>query len=149
GDVIERNTAGKTPAFRLFDVQAGASLTLQNLTLQGGSTSVGGAIYNSGTLTMIGVTVQKNFAANGGGIYFDGSLTVQACLVQSNQAVGSDGADGYRFIWDSRGGWVHVSPSAGGWGLGGGVYVAGGTAEFLGTTVTNNAAKGGRGGRGR
>src|SRR5688572_2086584 len=30
GDVIERSTAKGTPAFRLFDVQAGASLTLEN-----------------------------------------------------------------------------------------------------------------------
>src|SRR5262245_52755538 len=35
GDVIERSSAGGTPAFRLFDVAAGASLTLENLTLQG------------------------------------------------------------------------------------------------------------------
>src|SRR5262249_17897016 len=34
-DVIQRNTATGSPAFRLFDVAAGASLTLQNLTVQG------------------------------------------------------------------------------------------------------------------
>src|ERR1051326_1314598 len=36
GATIERSTATGTPSFRLFDVAAGASLTLQNLTLQGG-----------------------------------------------------------------------------------------------------------------
>src|SRR5262245_37601872 len=36
GDVVERSSANGTPAFRLFDVAAGATLTLQNLTLQGG-----------------------------------------------------------------------------------------------------------------
>src|SRR5262249_47637231 len=34
GDTIERSKAPGTPAFRLFDVRAGASLTLDNLTLQ-------------------------------------------------------------------------------------------------------------------
>src|SRR5262245_43839032 len=34
GDVIERSTAKDTPAFRLLSVAAGASLTLQDLTLQ-------------------------------------------------------------------------------------------------------------------
>src|SRR5262249_30144606 len=36
GDTIERSTAAGTPAFRLFDVASGSSLTLQNLTLQYG-----------------------------------------------------------------------------------------------------------------
>jgi predicted outer membrane repeat protein len=149
GDAIERSTNGKTPDFRLFDVQAGASLTLEDLTLQGGSNSVGGAIYNRGTLTMNGVTVQKNIAANGGAIYSSGSLRLQDCLIQDNQAVGSDGSDGARALWSKRDGYFYFPPSPGGWGLGGGVYVAGGTAELLGTTVTRNTAKGGLGGQGK
>ena len=40
GGVIERSTASGTPAFRLFDVAAGASLRLENLTLQGGLATV-------------------------------------------------------------------------------------------------------------
>jgi hypothetical protein len=36
-DIIQRSGASGTPGFRLIDVAAGASLTLQNLTLQGGS----------------------------------------------------------------------------------------------------------------
>src|SRR5262249_2212407 len=65
GDVIERSTAGGTPAFRLFDVAAGASLTLASLTLQGGlalgsGAAAGGAISSQGALTLSGVTVQNN-----------------------------------------------------------------------------------------
>lgn len=97
GDTIERSTGRKTPAFRLFEAQAGASLTLQNLTLQGGSDPIGGAVLNLGTLTMIGVTVQKNTAHVGGGIYSNGSLFLQDCVIQDNQAVGADGEDGYRY----------------------------------------------------
>jgi predicted outer membrane repeat protein len=153
GDLIERNTAGKTPAFRLFDVQAGASLTLKDLTLQGGSASVGGAIYNLGTLTMTGVTVQKNTAIQGGGIFSGGSLMLRDCLIQDNQALGTDGTKGFSFK-EGPGGpgrpgdRDHVPPTPGGWGLGGGVFAWGGTAELVGTTVVNNIAKGGRGGQG-
>lgn len=178
GDTIERSTAKNTPAFRLFWVQSGATLTLENLTLQGGNAgaisnwgtltmsnvtvqnNTGGGIYNTGTLTMSGVTVQKNTAqgaagpsfgpdAAGGGIYSSGSLMLQDCLIQNNQALGGDGFDGgkYRAV-DASHGWEYFEPTSGGWAYGGGVYVAGGTAEFLGTTVTHNTAKGGRGGRG-
>src|SRR6266850_6865135 len=57
GDTIERSAAVGTPRFRLFDVAGGASLTLVNLTLQGGSVygsgeaAQGGAIFNQGALT--------------------------------------------------------------------------------------------------
>src|SRR5262249_49141033 len=66
GAIIERSTAIGTPAFRLFDVAGGASLTLNDLTLQGGlagagmSFAQGGAVYNQGTLILNGVTVQNN-----------------------------------------------------------------------------------------
>src|SRR5262249_38699969 len=73
GAIVERCVASGTPAFRLFSVAAGASLTAQNLTLQGGleqdeSTSIrpytcGGAILNEGSLTLQGLTVQNNTAA--------------------------------------------------------------------------------------
>src|SRR5439155_9604731 len=109
-----------TPAFRLLDVAAGASLTLGNLTLQGSladgfyglGNSAGGAVYSQGTLTLNGVTVQQNLAQGsdrydsvvdgyvgtdglGGGIYSGGVLTLQGgTKIQNNQAVGGRGGDG-------------------------------------------------------
>src|SRR5262245_33623397 len=74
GDTIERGTAAGTPAFRLFDVAAGSSLTLQNLTLEHGlafgvgAAAGGGAVYNQGTLTLTGATVQNNAAQGSNGI---------------------------------------------------------------------------------
>src|SRR5437868_14880767 len=106
GSAIERSPAAGTPAFRLFDVDAGASLTLSNLTLQGGleaapstgftaASAQGGAVYSQGTLTLDGVTVQGNAAvgyagvsvwgpgptgaggdAAGGGVYSAGALAM-------------------------------------------------------------------------
>jgi hypothetical protein len=139
-DIIERSTAAGTPAFRLFDVAAGASLTVENVTLQGGlagpafgsgSSAQGGALRSNGSLILIGVTVQNNLAqsaldsncAMGGGIYSGGSLTMQGGRIQNNQALG----------W----------PSA----FGGGLYVAG-SATLTDVIVSSNSARGLDGGPG-
>jgi hypothetical protein len=149
GDVIERSTAKGTPAFNLINVALGASLTLQNLTLQGGlAYHYGGAVVNQGSLTLSGVTVQNNTVqgyqndpsnsfvidgnASGGGIYSSGTLVVQGSTIRNNLAVGGPGA--------------YLSP--GGNAYGGGIYIAGGTATLQGTTVTGNTAKGGPAGPG-
>ena len=65
-DVLVRTAAPSTP-FRLFDVASGGSLTLENLTLQGGFVqgaptvgAEGGAVFSSGTLKLSGVTVRSN-----------------------------------------------------------------------------------------
>jgi hypothetical protein len=150
GDTIERSSASGTPAFRLFDVTSGASLTLQNMTLQGGLANGagvladGGAIYNQGTLDLSGVTVQNNSAigangqgngsvpsaAFGGGIYSNGSLTLEGgTILQSNLVCGGVG-----------------SYSSGANGFGGGLYVGGGTATLTDVTLSANAASGGVGG---
>jgi hypothetical protein len=153
GDSIQRCTAKGTPACRLLDVAPGASLTLQNLTLQGGwafgsgVSAEGGAIYNQGTLTLNGVSVQNNLAqgitstlggatAAGGGIYSGGSLTVEASMIQNNEALGGDGLA-------TKSGWG--DPGAGGTGSGGGIYIAGGIASFTNATLSANTAQGGQG----
>jgi hypothetical protein len=142
GAVIERSTAAGTPPFRLFDVTAGASLTLANLTLQGGLAygewvaAQGGAVYNQGALTLDGVTVQNNIAqgtpgepAVGGGIWSGGALTLEGnTRVLNNQALG---------------GAMDYYSSAGAYG--GGVCVVAGTATLTDVTVSGNAARAGRG----
>src|SRR5262249_13898981 len=95
GDTIERSKATSTPAFRLFEAAAGASLTLSDLTLQGGLASgAGGAIISYGGLSLTQVTVQNNLArgpdgttnrygdggsggsAYGGGVYIGGGTAL-------------------------------------------------------------------------
>ncbi len=160
GDTVSRSSNAGTPAFRLLDVAAGASLTLENMTLQGGLAldsvvqadgtpiyvwAEGGAIYNQGALTLSGVTMQKNTAqglasigyggpAAGGGIYSGGSLTVQSSTVQYNQALGGEG--------NSSG----FGSGFGGSGAGGGIFIAGGTAALDNITLYSNTAQGGDGG---
>src|SRR5438874_494935 len=50
-NTIQRSTTRGTPAFRLFNIDYGASLTLNNLTLSGGLSDggSGGGLYNDGT----------------------------------------------------------------------------------------------------
>jgi hypothetical protein len=143
-DTVERSTASGTLAFRLMDIPPGASLTLQNLTLQGGLANSsggnglkGGAIYNQGTLILNAVTVQHNiaqallgaFPVEGGAIYSSGALTLgNGAKIQNNQAIG--------------GKFDRVVGN----GYGGGIYVAGGTANLSNVSLSSNTAQGGLGG---
>jgi hypothetical protein len=173
GDVIERSAAAGTPAFRLFDVAAGASLRLENATLQGGLATAttysysiplparGGAILNMGALTVNSVTVQNNtakgsdsiyfysytggFGAAGGGIYSAGSLTMTGCTIQNNAAIGGQGHEKY-LAYHEYYKWHQATD--GGDAFGGGLYVGGGTATITNTSITKNAALGGEGGKG-
>jgi hypothetical protein len=170
GDIIERSTAAGTPAFRLFDVTSGSSLTLQNLTLQHGlaqgtgSAADGGAIYNQGTLSLTGVMVLNNTAQGNKGA--DGAISSQQHKNQSTTSQpGSDAAGGG--IWSSgivtlQGGTVLQGNHAfggqggatgsftpggnGGAGYGGGLYEAGGNVTGTNVTFSTNAALGGTGG---
>jgi hypothetical protein len=138
GDTIERSSG--TP-FRLFDVASGASLTLENVTLLNGYATVqqttatswsaeGGAIYNQGTLVLSGATIGGSTAvsiytwnAAGGGVWSNGSLTVEnSTVIEGNSAVASNGSD--------------IA-------FGGGLYIAGGTANISASTISNNRAQGG------
>jgi hypothetical protein len=173
GDAIERSTATGTPAFRLFDVAAGGSLTLQNLTLQGGlalgrefsgtllATSEGGAVFNRGTLTLNRVIVQNNTAqgtedlrttlpgspAAGGGVFSEGTLILEGSTILSNAAIGGNGGNGAVVnIWGI--GPDPVPGGAGGSAYGGGVYIGGGTVSISNSVLTANTARGGDGGNG-
>jgi hypothetical protein len=170
-DTIERSTASGTPDFRLFDVASGASLTLQNMALQNGlafgsgSSAEGGAVYSQGTLTLSGVIVQgclalganglpatsvKQSGSNGqdgagGGIWSNRSLTVENnTLIQNNSAQGGTGGSAYNANYGT--GPITSHGGSGGNAFGAGVYIAGGTANLSGGTVSGNNALPGQGG---
>ncbi len=163
GATIERT--GTTP-FRLFDVAAGGSLTLENLTLKGGraqgtgAAAQGGAIYNSGTLTLTNDTLSGNNAqggaggndlrgpgghggaGSGGGLYVaGGTVTLTNDTLSGNNAQGGAGGAGAISVQQQFGG-------TGGAGSGGGLYVAGGTVTLTNDTLSGNNAQGGKGGNG-
>lgn len=88
------------PDFRFFRVANGATLTLENLTLDNGHTSGtsdagdGGAIYNDGTLTIVDSIFTGNRAnIEAGAIYNndDQILNITNSSFTDNRALGDDG----------------------------------------------------------
>jgi hypothetical protein len=140
GDTVEASPS-RFGHGRLFDVAPGASLTLEKMTLQGGSSNYGkgsgkgGAIYNQGTLVLSQVLVSHNGAASyyggdaaGGGIWSNGSLTVENSFFAANSANSTAGNQGKAF--------------------GGAICIVGGTANitgstFGGETFAGNSVEGG------
>jgi parallel beta-helix repeat protein/predicted outer membrane repeat protein len=120
GDTIQRDN--KSAAFRLFEVAAGASLTLVDLTLQNGLASGFGR------------------AGLGGGVLTDGNLTVSGCTLSSNSASYAGGG-----IWSSSTGFLTVSGctlshNAAGY-SGGGIYNFYGAATVQSSTLSHNSAE--------
>ena len=77
---------------RVFHVSANA--TISGLTITGGSSNVGGGIYNeyNGTLTVQNSILSGNSAShNGGGIANGGTLTVVSSTLSGNSALGGGG----------------------------------------------------------
>jgi hypothetical protein len=148
GDIIQRDTSAK--AFRLFDVANGATLTLNNLTLQNGlafgsgSSAAGGAISNQGSLTLKSVIVQNNKAqgesgssAAGGAIYNQGTLVLNVATVQTNTTQGGAGANGTK---------QNPVGGPGSDSSGGGIWSSGSLTCENGTLIQNNNAFAGNGG---
>jgi hypothetical protein len=71
---------------RFFTVNEGASLTLNNITLQNGYKFVGGAINNYGDFTITDSTLSGNSAVSGGAIYNDGTLMISDSTLLGNFA---------------------------------------------------------------
>lgn len=77
---------------RILEVEAGASVSLQGLTMTGGNAKSGGAVLNSqGELTLNDCTLVNNLAVDGGGIFNDSSqgdasLTLNNCRLSFNTA---------------------------------------------------------------
>ncbi|MGO9450583.1 MAG: choice-of-anchor Q domain-containing protein [Candidatus Binataceae bacterium] len=143
GITINGNTA-----HQIMEVNSGATVSLQNLTLANGSelgasadpadNGEGGAIFNQGTLTVTNSTLSSNQAnggvgtqggsGQGGAIFNSGTLTITNSTFSSNQATG---------------GLSSMNP--GSIGTGGAIYNSSGTLTVTNTTFSGNEATGGVG----
>ena len=133
---------------RVLQVQAAATVTLQGLTLTGGSVSGdGGGILTAGTLTLNSVTLTGNSAAGlslGGGLSnFSGATTINTSTISGNSA---DQGGGIAVI----GGTVSVARSLisgnAATALGGGAYAgSGATLNLTNTTLRSGSAVDGAG----
>jgi predicted outer membrane repeat protein len=75
----------------VFQVYAGATVSLNGLTITNGSAAYGGAIFNAGSLTLNGDLLSANAASDGGGIYNVGALTLYASTLWGNAATNGGG----------------------------------------------------------
>ncbi len=123
---ITINAGGKSRVFAIEGGSAGINVTLQNLTITGGTASDGAGLLISDRA---------------------GTVTLNNLDITSNQAAGAAGVNG--------GSPAMNTPASGGGagqaGLGGGVYFVGGNAGTLvitNSTLQSNVASGGNGGQG-
>lgn len=127
GDVTiestNRVTFNANNATRIFTVQPGASLTLNNVTLTGGKSTQGGAIFNRGQV----------FATK--------------CIFAGNNATGTNGANGVNGRDDSFDPGNGGNGNPGVSGLGGAIFNDG-TLVLTECTFSTNSATGGNGGAG-
>lgn len=138
---VTRSTVDGTPNFRILNIVSGTNVSINNLTISGGSLSIqnaqGGGIYNAGTLSINNSSISGNFAGcmfpscspvtigllngAGGGIYNVGSITI------TNSNVNDNIAGIQRLVND--------------YSEGGGIYNTG-TMTLVNSSVANNKAIG-------
>ena len=77
-------------AYQVLVVDSGTTLTLNNLTIENGSSASGGGVYNGGTLTVTNTTFSGNSASlGGGGIYNGGTATVSNSILANEDTGGN------------------------------------------------------------
>jgi hypothetical protein len=84
---VQRASTAVLPAFRIFDLTAGITAALSELTIANGNSSGdGGGISNGGLLTIHKVTVTGNAANLGAGIWNTGTLNLGESSILGNVA---------------------------------------------------------------
>lgn len=169
GSTIQRND--NSPTFRVFQIYPPGKLTINDLTINNGSspTDFGGGISNYANLIINNGTLLNNFAAYGGGISneFGGTLTIKSTTFTDNRTDNAGGSiyisgnsnvtiDGGTFSQNTSGlgnisnkGTLNVSNSTFsnnqttiGLAQGGGLFnYEGGTANIAGSTFSGNLAQ--------
>jgi len=127
---------------RVLYVGPSANVTLDNLTLTGGTFIFAGAgVRNFGNLTMNGGAVTGNRAwYTGGGIQNAGTLVLNGTDVSDNTAATIDGEVGANFEIRGNPAYTTGTINVGGWG--GGIYnEATGTVTLNDASVTDNAVR--------
>jgi chitodextrinase len=149
GAVIARTSATNAPAFRLFDVAARGSLTLNSLTMRNGlannGTQGGGAINNHGTVSVTAGTFTGNSSpattgTSGGAIDSSGVLTVTTSTFSGNSAQEGGGIFNQDSSTVSDSTFTNNQAQI----YGGGASVnAAGSETFVGDTFVGNTGPGG------
>jgi hypothetical protein len=139
--------------FRIFHVGTGGTLSLNKVTIRGGSVGQGGGlpsvpgggIANRGTLAIHDSVISDNSANVGGGVWnFDGTVTITSSHISNNDAGQFPGRGGGGGIFSS-GGTVTITDSTVSKnsvleGVGGGILNQGGTMSITNSTISDNRA---------
>jgi hypothetical protein len=148
---VQRSTAAGTPRFRIFEVTNIA--TISGLTIANGSvsrTNSGGGISVSGVLAITNCTIAGNSADNdAGGIYNHGNLDITDCTISDNSAARGGGIfnqNEVTMVNCTISGNLTQSSQDVDHPFGGGLYVHGGTATIIHSTISGNRAAEGSGG---
>ncbi len=149
GATITRSSATGVPAFRLFDVANGGSLTLNSLTLSNGLANNGqqggGAIFSHGTLAVTAGTFTNNSSpatsgTSGGAIDSTGTLTVDTSTFSGNTAQEGGGIMNQNIATVTNSTFAGNTATT----FGGGASVnAAGTETLTGDTFVGNTGPGG------
>ena len=139
GAVIARQ--GNAPAFGLMAVDNSGDLTLQSVTLSGGSSSVsGGAVNNSGTLSIKNSTISGNTdnSRGGGGLFNFGTLSIENSTISGNTANSRGGGGIYNWYGSLTIENSTISGNAAN--VGGGVNNSAGFLTITNSTISGNRA---------
>ena len=144
----ETSIAGAASGFdsRLFSVNNGANLTLQGMTVEGGSVSSGAAVFvfSEGSLEATDVVFRDNHSnLNSGAIFASGNVTLNRVALINNTSGDEAGAIRVSGITTLTN--VTLSGNTAG-DDGGAIYVFGGTLNIDHSTIAANATTGGSGG---
>lgn len=137
-------TVSGNNSVRVIQVNSGADLTLQNLTIANGRADDGGGAYNNGVLTVTNSTFSGNSATGGGGgIYnLEGTLTVTNSTFSGNSAASGGGISNEQILV----GGMSVSTFSGNSPVGEGGIFSAGTATIANSTFSGNSATNNGGG---
>jgi hypothetical protein len=88
---VQRSTAGGTPQFRVFAINAGRTVSISGLTISNGNLtgSDGAGIFNQGSLTLSNSAVTGNTTTfSGGGVANPSGavMTITGCTISGNNA---------------------------------------------------------------
>ena len=136
--IVQRSTATGTPAFRIFHVTPGHTVTMEGLTISNGFADMnnpsGGGVFNDqSTLTLSYCAVEYNHSAvgSGGGIYNSGSSAILTVVHSTVTGNFMEVAPVF-LIWSNGRG---LLPTGGGFGAG--IY-SNGTLAIDHSTVSGN-----------
>ncbi len=138
--------------FRIFDIIAGATVTISGLTIVNGNpltNDFGGGIFNFGTLTVVNCTVSGNSTSGttdkGGGIYNGGTAFITNSIISGNFTDAASGSGGGIYSDGITMTITNSTISSNSAEAGGGIFNTGGTA-IINSTVSGNSASSGVGG---